>query len=104
MSETVHELTKRLEKEGSEKNYDGLSKDKSKRSWRSCPRCRKETVSRDLRKCTSCNGVLAWYGDDCRKWDETMTNYYVWYKPPFGSGIEGWYDRSYFIKKSFKVD
>lgn len=76
-------------------SYDGLTKhDRIKRDWRICPRCNVKAVNKENRCCMACKGKLIWYGDDANDFNETMTWWYMWYKPPFGP--EAYYDKSFF--------
>lgn len=82
--------------------WDGLTKYKDlNRDWHHCPRCSKPSINKHLRKCMECNGHVAFYGDDCliTYYNDNLIHFYMWYKSVFG--VEGWYDKSYFIQEGF---
>jgi ribosomal protein S27AE len=89
MSQTLEEYKKEVNKSST----DRLTKNKSKRSQKICPRCGKPTVNKDMRKCMACGGYLLWSGDTAGKLNENMLDWYRWDKY---NGIEGFYHSSFY--------
>lgn len=77
-------------------NHNGLSTNKVKRSWKICPRCGVEAISRPARKCLACKGRVQ-FGDvdNFALCIELIEPFYVWAKP-VSTNLEGWYPASFF--------
>ena len=77
--------------------YNGLTQQPwLKRSPEFCPRCGAKAVSRLLRCCAQCKGVLLFADvDDAAYAIERRDGWYMWDKPQ-AAGVMGWYPQSFY--------
>lgn len=61
--------------------------------WQYCPRCNKKAISREMRICNACRGVVLFQGDSSQFADERMDHWYMWHRSI--NGVLGWFDKSY---------
>ena len=58
-----------------------------------CPRCGQKRVSKNMRMCLNCRGVLLWQDiDDGKFAQENMDDFYVWSNV---NGLKAWRHSSY---------